>query len=244
MKSGGNSLNVSNLQEDIDITIPGSPAKTNFTEFFTQRKQGDMGIHYLTINSTGTSYDYDFGPAGDIVDTSRFQITVYIRYNARPTREKHDYKFVLPNYTTCSNMTKTAPAKNCLEDPYSLRLSSETLTKLGTYLMGVEVGLTEENFDTNRESDKQLRTRRDCLEDENGSKDHRSRRSCIKYKDPPPKPTEVPGSGAYITQAPVYNPATDFLYVMRSTASKCVFWNEASELWSSKGCKVYKLYIL
>ena len=243
INADGNILNVSNLEEDIEITVPGDLKSPNFTEFFTRKQEGNMGIHQITVDSAGTSYSYDFRPQND---RSSKTLTIYIRYSAKPTKNRHDYIFFLPNYTSCNNITtNNVPELNCADDSYLVYLSSDMLTKLGTYFMGVEVGQGTTRSNNSSESQgseasegKQSRTRRDCMDNEDSSEGHRIRRSCIKYKDPPPKPTELTGSGAYVTQVPVYNRATDLLYSMRSTAAKCVFWNEATEGWSSKGCKV------
>lgn len=78
----------------------------------------------------------------------------------------------------------------------------------------------------------------------------RTKRSCVIIPPPPPKPTTPstqlsgtrPANVDY--QGNLFNPNDTEHYLMRVFSSNCLFWDEKSENWINKGCKVHDYRLL
>ena len=76
----------------------------------------------------------------------------------------------------------------------------------------------------------------------------RMKRSCVIIPSPPPKPT-TPSALKAGTRAPnvdfrgnTFNSNETLNYYIRVFLSNCLFWDEESENWINKGCKVSKSF--
>ncbi|KAL9954039.1 hypothetical protein ACROYT_G041527 [Oculina patagonica] len=212
LQSGnGKKINVSNLDNDIEIVIPiSSPPKntSNGTKHnFLKPNKMSFRSYYAELADVPVSIKIG-AQEEDIV------IEMFVKVGSRPTIDDSDHNFTVTS--TCSNQTDHKQNKtSCL-----IEESSVTVVPLEP--SSVYVGLL---FLGTKNVSEHYRKRRSCF-------GHgRERRSCVGVKDPPPK-------GVYKTDVPQYDPLTDVNYTFSITQSSCLYWSEDKEKWTSDGCKV------
>lgn len=207
-------LNVSNLNNDIEIVIPISnpqPNSSNMTGHFFLKPQ-KMSIH---------SY---FAEQADVPVTIRMSVQkddvvleLFVKYGSRPTIDDFDQNFTVAFVSTCEKQTHSKQnATSCyIEDRFIKVLPSEpALLYVGVLFIGAK-NTTEHS-----------RRKRSCF-------GHgRQRRSCVGFKDPPPE------GGVARPIVPQYDPSTDLNYTMSIAQSICLYWSEDKDIWTSDGCKV------
>ena len=77
----------------------------------------------------------------------------------------------------------------------------------------------------------------------------RMKRSCVLIPSPPPKPTtpskiqEGTRAANVDFQGNIFNPNETERYKLRVFLSNCLFWDEKSDNWINKGCRVSWRYI-
>ena len=206
-------LNVSNLDNDIEIVIPisTSPSNTsNGTEhYFLKPNKLTMRSYYADLADVPVSIR--LGVAG-----KETLVNMFVKFGSRPTTEESDLNFTVKFTSKCRNVTTSeANETSCIPEE---RIITVLPTEPGHIYLGL---LLEES----KNASKHTRERRSCF-------GHgRQRRSCVGVKDPPPK-------GILQTIVPRYNPHTDVNYTLTITQSSCLYWSEEEEKWASDGCKV------
>lgn len=146
---------------------------------------------------------------------------IYWGYQERPEVGDHNLVTVLPDFSSCSVLDGSR--ETCEYDPYTVFISGSSIPRSGEYYLGIRSYWASNGT--------RSRVRRSCFD---GA---RIKRSCITYKDPPPRPTTDP-RGEYKLQVPIYDADKDVNYTVNSFTSPCKFWDVKNETWSSKGCKV------
>lgn len=155
------------------------------------------------------------------------EFQVFVRYGQRPTVTEYDTKMKLPD-ESCS-LTSQNSNDDCSERAYEILLVQEVLSRPGTYFIGILYEKSGERIKRRKKRKARRRKKRSCFSR------GREKRSCVELKDPP-KPENI-------TVKPVYDPKTDMNYTMSILEEECLFWDSTEEYWSSRGCKVSKLYI-
>ena len=224
-KGGRQLINVSNLSEEIAIQIPFAtllPAPT-LDVFFKEADNESIQYHTFEVEETGKAIEFYVKP-----QENQEKMTILIKYGEKPTMLEYDMNVKLPNYSSCVfTMTSSFEDGNCSENPYSIFLPSTYLTQIGTYYVGVKYDIAIGNV-----SSTQSRRKRDC------GGGGRWKRSCIKYKDPPP--TE-PSNGKFVQQQQGYDKFSHSNYTMEQLVLGCNFWNPPSNQFSSGGCRVRQI---
>ena len=215
------SLNVSSLKNDISLfisrditTLPKS------TENFMKGENGSMRYHQFDVKNAGEPMSFQIIP-----DVNKFALfEIHWRQRERPKTGGVDFVTILPNFTSCKILDNDD--EKCEYDPYTVFIDSSLIPSPGDYYMGIA------SYKASKAAIS--RERRSCWD---GT---RVRRSCIEYKDPPPRPSPTP-SGVYKVQMPEYDAENDINYTLTSFSSPCMYWDEKSENWTSKGCKVSQI---
>ena len=208
--NSGEKINVSNLDNDIEILIPiFSPPQnsTNGTQHsFLKPNQISVRSYYAELTNVPVSLKLSMAKAG-------IQINLFIKFGKRPTINDFDHNFTMVFTSTCDNQTDANAT--CF-----IRDSSVTVmpSKPGFVYAGL---LSKSPNDESQHS----RQRRSCF----GNR--RKRRSCVGVKDPPPK-------GSLSTVIPKYDSNTDVNYTLTITQSSCLYWSENTEKWTAEGCRV------
>ena len=203
-------INVSNLDNDIEILIPiSSPPQNsiNGTQLsFLKPNQISVRSYYAELAHVPVSLKLSMAKAG-------IQINLFIKFGKRPTINDFDHNFTMVFTSTCDNQTDANAT--CF-----IRDSSVTVmpSKPGFVYAGL---LSKSPNDESQHS----RQRRSCF----GNR--RKRRSCVGVKDPPTK-------GSLSTVIPKYDPNTDVNYTLTITQSSCLYWSENTEKWTAEGCRV------
>ena len=203
-------INVSNLDNDIEIVIPiSSPPQnsTNDTEhFFLKPKEMSVRSYYAELADVPVSLK--LGVAMEGTETE-----LLVKFGKRPTMEDFDHNFTVMFASTCDN--QTVGESTCF---IKEKLVSVVPSKPGFLYVGL-------SFQGAKNKTEHSRKRRSCF-------GHgRERRSCVGVKDPPPK-------GVTTTVVPQYDPNTDVNYTLAITQSSCLYWSEDKEKWTSEGCRV------
>ena len=202
-------MNVSDLGNDIEITIPINSNGSESTESdssFLKPSQMTIRRYYAELANVPVSLR--------LVGLDKVTwVEVFIKFGSRPTIEDFDQKFIIAFNTTCQNASTDGNGNytDCTFEPVSITVvpTEPTVVYVGMRPFG-EGNTTEHS-----------RKRRSCFG--NG----RERRSCVGVKDPPPK-------GFNKTVVPQY----DFKYTMSISQANCLYWLKTEEKWTSKGCKV------
>ena len=203
-------INVSNLDNDIEILIPiSSPPQnsTNGTQHnFLKPNEISVRSYYAELANVPVSLKLGMAKAG-------LQISLFIKFGKRPTINDFDHNFTIAFTSTCNNQTDANAT--C-----SIRDSSVTVIpfKPGFLYAGLL-------FKSPKNESQHSRQRRSCF----GNR--RERRSCVGVKDPPPK-------GFLSSVIPKYDPDTDANYTLTITQSSCLYWSENTEKWTAEGCRV------
>ena len=196
--SNSQKINVSNLENDIEIVIPISIPKTNNSDdlefsFLKPRKMAIRRYHAeladvpvtlkLAVRKEGTT------------------IEIFVKFGSRPRKVDFDQNFTMVFTSTCGNQTHSN--RSCvLKEASVIVVPSEA----GSIYFGLlYLGAKNEN--------EHARMRRSCF-------GHgRERRSCVGVKDPPPK-------GVTRAVVPQYDPTTDTNYSLTVTQSSCLYWSD------------------
>ena len=213
-------LNISNLAEEIELEIPLEPlSPLSASEvFFKQTDNESIQYHTIEVDGTNGAMELYVKPL-----EKQGQMTILVKYGAKPTIFEYDLKAKLPNFSSCS-----FEQDNCTENPYSIFLPSTYLNKEGTYCIGVKYEGTP-GIEPNKST--HSRERRNCGES------GRSKRSvnCIEYKDPPPT---QPSNGKFASNQQGYDKSKHSNYTMESLGLGCNYWNPSGNQFSGGGCRV------
>ena len=211
LKSGNaKRINVSNLNNDIEIIIPiSSPPQnsSNGTEhYFLKPNQMSVRSYYAELADVPVSLTFGVAQEG-------IHVELYIKFGRRPSASDSDHNFTFTSTRTCENKTDDEPSCFLKDTSFAVVPSKPGFLYVGLSFQGAK-NKTEHS-----------RKRRACF----GHR--RERRSCVGVKDPPPK-------GVTTTVVPQYDPNTDVNYTFTITQSSCLYWSEDKEKWTSDGCKV------
>ena len=161
--SNGEKINVSNLNNNIEIVIPisSSPSNTsNKTEhYFLKPNKMSFRSYYAELADVPVSIKIKAQRLGIVIQ-------LFLKFKARPTMEDFDRNFTVTS--TCKNRTDYKLNET------SCHLEESSLTVVPSEPTRLYVGLLFQVEDHSR-------TRRSCF----GHR--RERRSCVGVKDPPPK---------------------------------------------------------
>ena len=208
----GKKINVSNLDNDIEIVIPiSSPAtnSSNATEhYFLKPNQMFIHSYYAELANVPVSMRIGVQANGTVVK-------LFVKFGSRPTVEDSDHNFTTLFTSICRNQVNYQQNKST-----SCALEERSVTIVPSEPSLLYVGLSSDYNATAH-----ARERRSCFG--NG----RERRSCVGVKDPPP-------SGVTKVDVPKYDPLTDVNYTFTITQASCLYWSEDKEKWTSDGCKV------
>ena len=223
----GNRLNISNLQQDVELLIPlleKPDAKEPHNYFVKPSNNGTMQFHKIVF--PGPEYAISI----KIVPSGNKNLTLYVRYAQRPTMEYYNYSAVVPNYSSC-NYSVEKKYTNCSTDPFTVTLSSSTTGHTGLHYLGIAYEMLHNHTKINATTPSHVkRVKRGCFS--NG----RQKRSCVGVKEPPTTPSPI------VDIKPTFNASTDVNYTLEVTMGTCQYWNGTAEAWSKEGCKVSELY--
>lgn len=217
-----NSLNISSLQNDISLFISRDvETLPKPTDNFVKSENGSMRYHKFDVENAGQPMSFKIIP--DPKKDALFEI--HWRQGERPTKGSDSYITILPDFASCKVFDNGD--EDCEYDPYTVFIDSSLIPTSGEYYMGI----TSYKASKAAVNGSHSRKRRSCWE---GT---RVGRSCIEYKDPPPRPSPTP-QGEYKVIIPEYDAGKYVNYTVNSFSSPCMYWDEKSESWTSKGCKV------
>lgn len=229
--STGTNININNLNQDFSMFIPVKTTKEkpiNLETFFVKPSvNGSMQYHVINIPGNEYAVSIQLRPLSGV------NITIYVRYGSRPTINDYNYTATVPDFQTC-NYSYNQGYFNCTSDPYTVTISSALTGRSGIHYLGVAYwNGNSTNSSQNGTKSIHSRTRRDCF-----SEGGRHKRSlCVQVKDPPPtKPTSW-------NNVPSYNPIHDVNYTLSVTMATCLYWDVASQIWTSRGCRVIYLFL-
>ena len=206
-------MNVSDLENDIEITIPTNTKESESAEqenYFLKPYEMAMSSYYPELGNATVSLSVAGVNKNAIVE-------VFIKFGSRPTVEDFDQNFTVAFTSACQNGLSESDDKitDCAFEQISFSVVpwEYTVIYVGMLFLG-ETNATEHS-----------RKRRSCF-------GHgRERRSCIGIKDPPP-------NGYNKTVIPQYDSSTDVNYTMSISQASCLYWSQTKEKWTSEGCKV------
>ena len=220
----GKVIKVSNLHENISLTVPLKrlPNKTT-TPVETYTVPDVMMYRVVTTVHESTSLR--------ILLTLHRQalMEVYVKYGGRPTKTNYDYATILQK-ETCQNN-----AQYCNVSHY-FWLNAE---RPGQYFIGLVLKLEEEsptsllNSVTNGVPLNNLRRRRvarslEKMKDSN-------KKQCVRFKE---ALKEHPMVENGTSSLPQYDPEKSVNFTLEVDAARCLYWSEDKELWMSEGCTV------
>ena len=205
-------MNVSDLENDIEITIPTKNEESESAELdshFLKPYEMTISSYYAELSNVSVSLNLEV--VKDAI------VEVFVKFGSRPTVEDFDLNFTMEFNSTCQKGSSEGNYNitDCAVEQTSLTVvpSESTIMYVGMLFLG-------ENNATAHS-----RKRRSCF-------GHgRERRSCIGTKDPPPK-------GYNKTVIPQYDSSTDVKYTMSISQASCLYWSQTKEKWVSDGCKV------
>ena len=220
----GHQLNVSNLNQEIELFIPPlqTPEVNDVENYFVKpfRNGTTMRFHKIEIPGSEYAVSIRITPLGDK------NVSVFVRYGERPTLEKFHFTATVPDYSSC-NYTEETGFSNCSTDPFVVTVSTAITGHTGLHFVGIMYKGSGSEWDDNSPNPvPQPRVRRAC------SHGGRQKRSCVGVKDPPTTPPPI----KIVT--PFFNASTDVNYTMSVTMATCLFWNVTAEKWTAEGCRV------
>lgn len=229
--SGGKTMNISGLQEPIELLIPISakadePAKSNGSEpkLFLKPSDGTSNIrfHMFSVSSPDVLVTITIKPErGKLVD-------VFVNYKTKPTPQENVFSKTIPDLSSCRGTTaNSSENQNCSSNPYTFTFSSLVSGHTGFHFLGVRYVMENTEVDTKAETE---RTKRSCNPFRG-----RGKRSCVDVKDAPTTPAPTPR-----IIVPTYNSSTDVNYTLSISVSGCLYWSESKEKWTGEGCRVRK----
>ena len=206
-------INVSDLENEIEITIPTNNEESDSAEqesYFLKPYEMTIRSYYAELGNVPVSLSLKGVDKDAIVE-------VFIKFGSRPTMEDFDQTFTVMFTATCQNGLSEGDFKvtDCAVEQISLTVvpPQSTVIFVGMVFFG-EKNATEHS-----------RKKRSCFGHGRG------RRSCIGTKDPPP-------NGYNKTVIPQYDSSTDVKYTMSIGQASCLYWSQTKEKWTSDGCKV------
>lgn len=209
---GKKTVNVANLTEDILITIPNNlntsdqvPSASKFLQPYK------MTIRSLYAKQAGVPVTLAIQAQDDAA-----AIEVFVKFGSEPSPKDFDENYTIVLNASCQERLEHKPnEKTCEPEVLDITVfpTKPTLVYFGLLY------LEEKNYESHE------RRKRSCF----GS--GREKRSCLEFKDPPPK-------GYNKTVVPKYDPRTDVHYKMSISQSSCLYWSVNQEKWTSDGCKV------
>lgn len=211
-------IDISNLADEIELEIPFEPLTPLSAPevFFKQTDNESIQYHTVEVSETNGAMEFYVKPL-----EKQGQMTILVKYGAKPTMLEYDLQAKLPNFSSCS-----FEHDNCTENPHSIFLPSTYLNKEGTYYIGVKYEGTPTS-----EPNTHSRERRDCGE---GGRSKRSA-NCIEYKNPPPT---QPPNGKFAPNQQGYDKSKHSNYTMESLGLGCNYWNPSGNQFSGGGCRV------
>ena len=220
--ANGTHLNVTGLSKEIEIVLPLSrqPDAIDIRAHFVKpssNESSNMRYHIISIPGKEYAVSVRVVPLKDV------NLTIYVRYNGRPTTQDYNFTAVVPDFTSCTYVSGEGYT-NCSSDPHAVVISSAITGYTGLHYLGIR-------FDEPKEPvpRPESRKRRDC-----SSHNGRRKRSCVGVKDPP---TTMPPTKVTV---PPYNATTDVNYTMTVTMATCLYFN-VLEKWVTQGCRVGRL---
>lgn len=209
---GKKSFNVANLTEDILITLPNDQNSSNHgqpTDTFLRPYK--MMIRSLYAEQAGIPVTLTIRARDDAA-----VIEVFVKFGSEPSPEEYDQNYTIVLDPSCQNSPQHKPKEKMCEQE---RLIMSVLpTKPNLVYFGLLYLEGKNRADHNRR-------KRSCF---GGG---REKRSCVGFKDPPPK-------GYNKTVVPKYDPKTDVNCKMSISQSNCLYWSINQEKWTSDGCEV------
>ena len=230
----GKSLDVSDLQEPVELFIPKKED--------AQSMRNNTAKHYFAKPGHGSEnmrYHRVVVPSESVLVTVELKaedgkyMEVYVSHQTRPTVVKHDFATVIPDLSSCSEIRGTK-GFNCSSDPFRFDISSAVTGHTGQHFVGIKFLDHESNSSSSLEPRVEIAALRQARSCESLS--GRQKRSCIGVKDPPTTPPQTPTSPMVII--PKYNSSTDVNYTMFVTITSCLYWSEKMQAWTDDGCKV------
>ena len=212
--ANGTKINVSNLDNYIEIVIPLSIPPTNTSNgnehYFLKPNRMSIRSYYAELADVPVSIRIGAHVEGAV-------IKLYVKFGSKPTMDESDHNFTILFTSTCRNLSDYHKSKST-----SCSLEESSVTVVPSKPSLLYVGLL---FRKANDVSDDVRTRRPCF-------GHgREKRSCVGVKDPPPK-------GITKLDVPKHDPLTDINYTFSITQSSCLYWSEDIEKWTSDGCKV------
>lgn len=217
LKASGKKLQVEGLHEEIELIIKTSdnqPPPSTIKSFSKPSVNGSMRYHSTNVTGKDRAMHITVKPEDGQ------QLAVYIGYKIRPTDQKYIHKTLVPDLSSCPNITYTCPESFIVGVPANLT------THEGLYYIGIRQPAEDS-------SPVKSRRRRSCSE--SGGSGGRQKRSvvCVEFKDPPTTPPPTPQ-----TIIPTYDPATDVNYTISIAVKACLYWSETNQTWTNYGCRV------
>lgn len=210
----GKKINVSNLDNDIEIVIPISSPATNISNatehYFLKPNRMFFHSYYAELANVPVSMRVGVPAEGTV-------IKLFVKFGSRPTMEDSDYNFTILFTSTCRKQVDYQQNKST---SCALEERSVTIVPYEPSLLYVGLVLLDANNVTDH-----ARKRRSCFGHS------REKRSCVGVKEPP-------SIGVTKVNVPKYDPLTDVNYTFTITQSSCLYWSEDKEKWTSDGCKV------
>lgn len=226
--SGGDTLNISGLPEPVELFIPivskEKPSENDNSSaesLFVKPSNGTANIRYhmFLVSSHDVLVTIQIKPEQGVT------MDVFVNYKTKPTPRSNVFNTTIPNFSTCTNMTRNSSDNlNCSSDPYTFSFSSHISGHTGTHFLGIRY-IKKNNKANNIDV---RRKRRSC-----GPDHGRVKRSCVDVKDAPTTPPPTP-----MIIIPTYNSSTDANYSLSISVSGCLYWSESKEKWTSEGCRV------
>lgn len=226
--SGGETLNISGLPEPVALFIPiaskeqpSDKDNSSAEILFAKPSNGTSNIRYHRFNISS----HDVLVTIQIKPEKGRTMGIFVNYKTKPTPQSNIFNTTIPNFSTCTNMTRNSSNNlNCSSDPYTFSFSSLISGHTGPHFLGIRY-IKKNTENANIDS---RRKRRSC-----GTYHGRVKRSCVDVKDAPTTPPPTPR-----IIIPTYNSSTDANYSLSISVSGCLYWSESQEKWTSEGCRV------
>ena len=209
---GKKTLNVTHLAEDIVITIPiisNSSDQDSPSETFLQPHK--MKIISFYAEKVGVPVTLTIKEQRDTA-----VIEVFVRFGSKPSLREFDRNYTIFLDPSCpDSLESKGNEDHCQPKAFNVAIfpAEPRLIYFGLLYLG------EKNYVDHD------RKKRSCL---SGG---REKRSCVGFKDPPPK-------GYNKTVVPKYDSRTDINFKMALSQSNCLYWSVNEQQWTSDGCKV------
>ena len=140
--------------------------------------------------------------------------------------------------------------QNCHKNPYRYFFSGPDFGKAGFYYLGIRYWNKLQNnapsptvptnvtVQANSMTNKKSSRRRRSVELGASTNSSKPKRRCVVVNEkPPPTPEPAPPTPPP-ANLPVFVNETSVYFSFDVNVSSCLFWNESTEMWSTKGCRV------